>query len=84
LLGDPISLIEAIHMRSMKAGVAISPDTPSAAITDEVGKAADMLLVMTVYPGKLDLMWSEQLRNICANGRSRRTEIFRTMRSQGV
>jgi len=35
----------------MKAGVAISPDTPSASITDEVGKAADMLLVMTVYPG---------------------------------
>lgn len=36
----------------MKAGVAISPDTPSTAITDEVGKAADMLLVMTVYPGR--------------------------------
>jgi ribulose-phosphate 3-epimerase len=35
----------------MKAGVAISPDTPSTAITDEVGEAADMLLVMTVYPG---------------------------------
>lgn len=37
----------------MKAGVAISPDTPSVAITDEVGAAADMLLVMTVYPGQL-------------------------------
>jgi ribulose-phosphate 3-epimerase len=36
----------------MKAGVAISPDTPSTAITDEIGKEADMLLVMTVYPGK--------------------------------
>ena len=36
----------------MKAGVAISPDTPSTAITDEIGTAADMLLVMTVYPGK--------------------------------
>jgi ribulose-phosphate 3-epimerase len=35
----------------MKAGVAISPDTPSTAITDEVANAADMLLVMTVYPG---------------------------------
>lgn len=35
----------------MKAGVAISPDTPSTAITDEIGAAADMLLVMTVYPG---------------------------------
>ncbi|KAL0071934.1 RIBULOSE-phosphate 3-epimerase [Marasmius tenuissimus] len=36
----------------MKAGVAISPDTPSTAITDEIGHAADMLLVMTVYPGR--------------------------------
>lgn len=35
----------------MKAGVAISPDTPSTAITDEIAAAADMLLVMTVYPG---------------------------------
>ncbi len=35
----------------MKAGVAISPDTPSAAITDEIAETADMLLVMTVYPG---------------------------------
>lgn len=35
----------------MKAGVAISPDTPSTAISDELGEAADMLLVMTVYPG---------------------------------
>lgn len=49
---DPIPLIDAIHKRSMKAGVAISPDTPSTAITDEVGRAADMLLVMTVYPGR--------------------------------
>lgn len=37
----------------MKAGVAISPDTPSTAITDEVAEAADMLLVMTVYPGTI-------------------------------
>jgi len=48
----PVTLIEKIHKRSMKAGVAISPDTPSAAITDEVADAADMLLVMTVYPGR--------------------------------
>jgi pentose-5-phosphate-3-epimerase len=48
---DPISLIKTIHEHNMKAGVAISPDTPSTVITDEVGAAADMLLVMTVYPG---------------------------------
>ncbi|KAH8120449.1 Ribulose-phosphate 3-epimerase [Phellopilus nigrolimitatus] len=48
----PIPLIQKIHGRHMKAGVAISPDTPSTAVTDEVGHAADMILVMTVYPGK--------------------------------
>lgn len=50
-LADPISLIHTIHQRGMRAGIAISPDTPSTAITDEIGNAADMLLVMTVYPG---------------------------------
>ncbi|ETW87378.1 hypothetical protein HETIRDRAFT_469359 [Heterobasidion irregulare TC 32-1] len=49
---DPIALIDAIHDRKMKAGVAISPDTPSSAITDDVAELADMLLVMTVYPGR--------------------------------
>ncbi|EKM61231.1 uncharacterized protein PHACADRAFT_247708 [Phanerochaete carnosa HHB-10118-sp] len=49
---NPLSLVQAIRERKMKAGVAISPDTPSTAITDEVGEAADMLLVMTVYPGR--------------------------------
>ncbi|KAG6381089.1 ribulose-5-phosphate 3-epimerase [Boletus reticuloceps] len=49
---DAVSLIRAIHERKMKAGVAISPDTSSTAITDEIGAAADMLLVMTVYPGR--------------------------------
>ncbi|KAG6878661.1 hypothetical protein C0993_001184 [Termitomyces sp. T159_Od127] len=49
---DAVSLINAIHKRNMKAGVAISPDTPSTAITDVIGEAADMLLVMTVYPGR--------------------------------
>lgn len=50
---DPLPLIDAIHARKMKAGVAISPDTPSTAITDDIAAAADMLLVMTVYPGML-------------------------------
>ncbi|KAF9462135.1 Ribulose-phosphate 3-epimerase [Collybia nuda] len=49
---EPLPLIHAIHARKMKAGVAISPDTPSTAITDEIANAADMLLVMTVYPGR--------------------------------
>ena len=49
---NPLPIIEHIHQRNMKAGVAISPDTPSTTITDEIADAADMLLVMTVYPGK--------------------------------
>ncbi|PIL31667.1 hypothetical protein GSI_06370 [Ganoderma sinense ZZ0214-1] len=49
---DPLPLIDHIHERKMKAGVAISPDTPSTAVTDEIAEAADMLLVMTVYPGR--------------------------------
>jgi len=50
--GNPLQLIAKIRERHMKAGIAISPDTPSTAITDEVGNAVDMLLVMTVYPGR--------------------------------
>ena len=49
---DPVALIHAIQERRMKAGVAISPDTPSTSISDEVGELADLLLVMTVYPGE--------------------------------
>ena len=48
---NPLPIIEKIHKRNMRAGVAISPDTPSTAITDEIANAVDMLLVMTVYPG---------------------------------
>lgn len=48
----------------MKAGVAISPDTPSTAITDEIGAAADMLLVMTVYPGKLHMSDRDHCRSM--------------------
>jgi ribulose-phosphate 3-epimerase len=35
----------------MLAGLAISPQTPASAITDEAYHAADMILVMTVHPG---------------------------------
>ncbi|KZO95032.1 ribulose-5-phosphate 3-epimerase [Calocera viscosa TUFC12733] len=49
---DPLSVIKKIRTRNMQVGVAISPDTPSTAITDEVAEAADMLLVMTVHPGR--------------------------------
>ncbi len=47
----------------MRAGVAISPDTPASAITDEIGNAADMLLVMTVYPGSSRVQISSKLES---------------------
>jgi len=49
---QPLEIISTIHSSGMKAGVAISPDTPSSAVTDEIGLAADMILVMTVHPGR--------------------------------
>jgi pentose-5-phosphate-3-epimerase len=58
----------------MRAGVAISPDTPASAITDEIGNAADMLLVMTVYPGSSRVQVSSKLGSHIF-GRSRGTKI---------
>lgn len=49
---DPLALVKKIHDAKMKAGIAISPDTPSTVITEEIGNAVDMILVMTVYPGQ--------------------------------
>jgi len=46
-----LEVIDLIHSHDMKCGVAISPQTPSTAITDQIGEKADMLLVMTVHPG---------------------------------
>lgn len=78
---DPVSLVHAIHERRMKAGVAISPDTPSTSISDEVGELADLLLVMTVYPGEFfSLSHPDTERNVF---RPRRTEVYRALRSQG-
>lgn len=45
-------VIDLIHEHGMRCGVAISPHTPSSAITDAIGNKADMLLVMTVVPGR--------------------------------
>ncbi|CED82925.1 ribulose-5-phosphate 3-epimerase [Phaffia rhodozyma] len=49
---DHIKIIKQIHDAGMKAGIAISPDTPAEVITKEIADAADMILVMTVHPGK--------------------------------
>lgn len=46
-----LSVIDLIHQHGMRCGVAVSPQTPSTAITDEIGNKAEMLLVMTVHPG---------------------------------
>jgi len=72
---DPISLIRAIHGRNMKAGVAISPDTPSTAITDDIASVVDMLLVMTVYPGRGGQKFLERCVPKVAELRARFPEI---------
>lgn len=43
-------LIQMIHERGKKAGVAICPGTPISALS-EIVKSADIILVMTVNPG---------------------------------
>ncbi|KIR79535.1 ribulose-phosphate 3-epimerase [Cryptococcus gattii E566] len=49
---EPEKVIELVHSHKMLAGLAISPETPASAVTDSLGKAADLLLVMTVRPGR--------------------------------
>ncbi|KAB5594238.1 Ribulose-phosphate 3-epimerase [Ceratobasidium theobromae] len=44
--------IALIREHGMRAAIAISPGTPSKAITDEIANAVDMILVMTVNPGR--------------------------------
>jgi ribulose-phosphate 3-epimerase len=46
-----MDVINLIHEHGMLAGLAISPDTPSDVVTDELGNAVEHLLVMTVRPG---------------------------------
>jgi len=48
---NAMPVIKLIHEHGMKCGIAVSPQTPASVITDEIGQAVDMLLVMTVHPG---------------------------------
>jgi ribulose-phosphate 3-epimerase len=47
---DPAAVLKSIRAAGKKAGLSISPDTPAEAIADLLD-LADMILVMTVYPG---------------------------------
>lgn len=47
---DPARVIEKIRSRGVKAGIAISPDTPAEAVFPFL-PSVKMVLVMTVYPG---------------------------------
>ena len=47
---NPAEVLKSIRAAGKKAGLAISPDTPAEAI-DALLPLADMILVMTVYPG---------------------------------
>lgn len=79
---DPLSLIHTIHQRGMRAGIAISPDTPSTVITDEIGAAADLLLVMTVYPGAAHPQFPFPGDLLTSIFRSRRAEIHGSVCAQ--
>ena len=46
----PAEVLKAIRAAGKKSGLSISPDTPAEAIADLL-PLADMVLVMTVYPG---------------------------------
>ena len=47
---QPAEVLKAIRTAGKKAGLSISPDTPAEAI-EKLLPLADMVLVMTVYPG---------------------------------
>ena len=47
---DPLSVINLIKDRGVKAGVAINPDTHESTV-EKLLESIDILLVMTVFPG---------------------------------
>ncbi len=48
---DPFETIDKIRKKGKRAGISISPETPVSDLEDELIKAVDMVLVMTVRPG---------------------------------
>ena len=48
---DPAEVIDAIHGYGSSAGLALNPETPAAAVLPYLD-AIDLLLVMTVHPGR--------------------------------
>ncbi len=48
---DAMAAITMIHDCGKKAGLSIKPETPVSAISDEVLKSLDLVLIMTVQPG---------------------------------
>lgn len=50
-IDDPLEVVRQIKAAGMRASVAINPGTPATEISDALGRAVDMILVMTVWPG---------------------------------
>ncbi len=48
---DAMAAIAMIHDCGKKAGLSIKPETPVSAISDELLKSLDLVLIMTVQPG---------------------------------
>lgn len=71
---DPLDVVRQIRATKMKAAVAINPGTPSSEISNELGEAVDMILVMTVWPGEsFELLhkniWKAKLKELRKEGR---------------
>lgn len=49
--GDTQDLIDYLHARGLRAGVSLCPETPISTVLP-YAQTADMILVMTVHPGK--------------------------------
>lgn len=49
---DHMAVIQEIKKHGMRAAIALNPSTPASVLSDELIAQLDMVLVMTVWPGK--------------------------------
>ena len=49
---DHLAVINEIKKHGMRAAIALNPSTPASVLSDELISQLDMVLVMTVWPGK--------------------------------
>ena len=88
-IDDHFGVIKKIRSRGMQVGIAISPDTSCQVITEELGNAVDMILVMTVYPGTVTSAYYSYLHTkvlsvqVKAAKRSNQNAFTKSQKSDG-